>query len=113
MDINDILGGGADLSSLMEQARKMQEQVQEAQRRAEGREVTGEAGGGMVRVTANGRQEIVKVEIDKAVADPADLEMLQDLITAACNAALKKAKSIMSEELGPMAQMLEAGGVKL
>ena len=117
MDINDLLGGGGaggfDLNALMQKAQQMQSDVVEAQERALAREVVGEAGGGMVKVTANGKMEILKVAMDPAVVDPEDREMLEDLVTAACNDAIRKARAVMEEELGDMAGMLQAGGLKL
>lgn len=104
---------GMDLGDLFNQAREFQSKMQDAQSRAADRTVIGEAGGGMVKVECNGKQQILRVEIDKAVIDPDDVDMLQDLVVAAVNAAMEKARLAMSEELGPLGQMLEAGGLKL
>ncbi len=113
MGIEDLFGqGGAGLQQMLEQARRMQEQVKEAQERAKNREVTGEAAGGLVKVIANGRPEIVRVELDKSVIVASEAEMLQDLITAAANDAIRKAQQAMTDELGPLAKMLEMGGLK-
>ncbi|MGM0576767.1 MAG: YbaB/EbfC family nucleoid-associated protein [Myxococcota bacterium] len=102
--------GGGGLQGLLQQATQMQAQVQEAQSRAAARKVVGEAGGGLVKVTANGKLEVLQVEIDPAVADE-DREMLQDLVVAATNDALSRAKNLMNEELGPLAQMLQSSGL--
>lgn len=109
MNLNDLLGGG-NLDGLMAQARQMQTQMQEAQARAELRQVTGEAGGGMVKVTANGRLDILKVEIDRLALVGEDLEMLQDLVTAAVNDAIRRAKATVQQELGPLGDMMKASG---
>jgi DNA-binding YbaB/EbfC family protein len=102
---------GAGLGGLMQRAMEMQKQVQEAQRRAATRRVTGEAGGGLVRVTVNGHQEVLEVSIDPVVVNAQELEMLQDLVTAATNAAMANAKQLLTDELGPLAQMLQKAGV--
>ena len=107
-DDNPLSGG---LQGLMAQATRMQQQVQEAQKRAAERVVTGEAAGGLVTVTANGKMEITRVTIDPQVAGSEDLEMLQDLVVAATNAALGRARDLVKDELGPMAKMLEMAGM--
>jgi len=87
------------LGNLMKQAQMMQEKIQKAQEEAATKTVEATAGGGMVTAVANGAMEIVSVKIEKEVVDPDDIEMLQDLVTAACNEALKKAQDMMSEEM--------------
>lgn len=77
------------LGNLLKQAQKMQEEMQKAQEQLAGLEVTGEAGGGMVKVTLNGRHEARRVEIDDALLDE-DRDMLEDLVAAAINDAVKK-----------------------
>ncbi len=112
-DLSKLLGGGAgglDLQALMGKAQQMQANMADAQQRAQSQEVSGEAAGGMVKVTANGRFEIVRVHVDKAAVDPDDVDMLQDLIVAASNDALRKAREMMATEMGPMADMLKQGG---
>jgi nucleoid-associated protein EbfC len=108
-DEDNPLAGG--LQGLMQQATQMQQQVQQAQQRAAERLVTGEAAGGLVTVTANGKMEITRVTIDPKVAGAEDLDMLQDLVVAATNAALTRARGLVQEELGPMARMLEMAGM--
>jgi len=102
---------GKGLGGLMQQAMEMQKQVKEAQRRAATRRVTGEAGGGLVRVTVNGHQEVLEVTIDPVVVNAQELEMLQDLVVAATNAAIANAKQLLTDELGPLAQMLQKAGI--
>ena len=77
------------LGNLLKQAQKMQEEMQKAQEQLAGLDVTGEAGGGMVKVTLNGRHEARRVEIDDALLDE-DRDMLEDLVAAAINDAVKK-----------------------
>jgi hypothetical protein len=110
MKLEELFGG--DLNGLMEQAQQVQKQMKEAQDRAANKKVTGEAGGGLVKVVANGRQEILSVEIDHAVIGE-DREMLQDLFVAATNDALRKSKAMMGEELGPLADALKGSGMDL
>lgn len=111
MDLESLLKGEG-LQGLMAQAQQMQQQMQEAQARAAEVEVTGEAAGGLVKVRANGKNEILGIELDPVTVDPRDIEMLQDLITAATNVALKKAQEAMTEQLGGMADMLKQAGLK-
>ena len=81
-----------DLNALMQQAQALQEQMKKAQDDLAGKTVTGSAGGGMVVVTANGKGEIQKVQIDKQAVDPRDVPMLEDLVLAAVNAAFRAAQ---------------------
>ncbi|MDP8219874.1 MAG: YbaB/EbfC family nucleoid-associated protein [Candidatus Stygibacter frigidus] len=90
-------GKKGNMNDLMKQAKKMQEQMMKAQEELANKVVEATSGGGMVTVTMNGQNELLSVKIDKEVVDPADVEMLEDLILAAVNEAhLKVAKS--SEE---------------
>jgi len=98
-----------DLQALMQQAQAMQQQALEAQERAGRKEVTGEAGGGLVKVTVTGAMVVTRVVLDPVTVT--DLDMLQDLITAATNDALKKAKDMMTAELGPLGQMMKQTGI--
>jgi len=107
-DDNPLSGG---LQGLMQQATQMQQQVKQAQQRAAQRIVTGEAAGGLVTVSANGSLEITRVTIDPKVAGAEDLDMLQDLVVAATNAALARARNLVQDELGPLAKMLEMAGM--
>jgi len=85
--------------NLMKQAQKMQQQMMKMQEELAGKTVEASAGGGMVRVTANGKQEIVSILIEPEVVNPEDVEMLQDLITAAVNEALKRSQEMVSSEM--------------
>ena len=83
-------GGMGNMNNLMKQAQKMQRQMEENQRALEEKEFTASAGGGAVEVTITGKREVKKVTISEEVVDPDDIEMLEDLITAAVNEALQK-----------------------
>ena len=87
--------GGAmpgNMSNLMKQAQRMQRQMEEGQKELETKEFTAAAGGGAVEVTVTGKKEVVRVKLAEEVVDPEDIEMLQDLIVAATNEALRKAE---------------------
>ena len=88
------------LNNLMKQAQQMQGRVKKLQEEAGNKTVEASSGGGMVTVVANGRQEVLSIKIDKSVVDPNDLDMLQDLVTAAVNEALRKSQDLMKEEMG-------------
>ena len=87
------------LGDMMRQAQALQEKMAKAQEDAGKRTVEATSGGGMVTVTANGRQEVLSIKIDKQVVSPDDVEMLQDLVLAAVNEALKKSREMMAEEM--------------
>jgi nucleoid-associated protein EbfC len=88
-----------NLGNIMKQAQAMQEQMAKIQEQAGSKQVSGTAGGGMVTVTANGAMEIVSVKIDPEVVKSGDADMLQDLVAAAANDALRKAREMMAEEM--------------
>jgi len=88
-----------DMGNIMKQAQAMQEQLARIQQEAAAKTVEGTAGGAMVTVTANGAMEIVAVKIDPEVVKSGDAEMLQDLVTAATNDALRKAREMMAEAM--------------
>ena len=85
--------------NLMRQAQQLQAKMLKVQEEMATRTVEATAGGGMVTAVANGRQELVSIKVEKEVINPEDVEMLQDLIVAAVNAALKKAQEMVSEEM--------------
>jgi len=88
----------------MKQAQKFQAKIAKLQEELGDRTVEASAGGGMVTVVANGRQEVVSIKIDPEVIDRDDPEMLQDLVLAAVNDALNRAKNMVSEEMGKLTQ---------
>ena len=97
--------GGAmpgNMNNLMKQAQRMQRQMEEGQKELETKEFTASVGGGAVEVTVTGKKEVVKVTLSEEVVDPDDIEMLQDLIIAATNEALKQAEDANSELMGKM-----------
>lgn len=87
------------LNNLMKQAQQMQERVKKLQEEAGNKTVEASSGGGMVTVVANGRQEVLSIKIERSVVDPQDVEMLQDLVTAAVNEALRKSQDLVKEEM--------------
>ena len=93
-----------NMNNLMKQAQKMQKQMEENQKALEEKEFTAAAGGGAVEVTVSGKREIVKVKLSEEAVDPDDVEMLEDLIVAATNEALRQAEeaaaSVMSKLTG-------------
>ena len=91
------------MGDLLKQAQKMQDKMQKVQDELSNLQVEGSAGGGMVTATANGKQEIVAIQIDKEVVDPEDVEMLEDLTVAAVNQALQKAQELANQEMGKVA----------
>ena len=95
-------GGGMNMGALMQQAKKMQEQMMKAQEELENAEVTGKAGGEMVVVVMNGKKEIKSINLDKSAVDPDDVEMLEDLILVAIKDANTKAEELSKEKMGPM-----------
>jgi len=89
------------LGGLLQQAQKMQEQMQKAQDELKSLEVTGEAGGGMVKVTMTGKHAVRRVQIDPSLGD--DMEMLEDLVTAAMNDAVNRVAEATEERMGGLA----------
>ena len=88
-----------NIKQLMKQAQQMQEQMQ---RNMASIEVEGTSGGGMVKATMSGNKEVVSIVIDKEAVDPNDVEMLQDLVKAAVNEAVRKVDEAMQNQLGSM-----------
>jgi nucleoid-associated protein EbfC len=91
--------GMGNMGGMMKQVQKMQKDMAKLQGELEQKEVEITAGGGAVKVVANGKKELVAIEIDKDVVDPDDVEMLQDLVLAATNEALRKAEKMVSDEM--------------
>ncbi|GBE05425.1 MAG TPA: YbaB/EbfC family nucleoid-associated protein [Nitrospirae bacterium] len=96
---------------MMRQAKKMQQEMGKIQEEAKGKTVEASVGGGMVTVIANGGMEIVSIKIEKDVVNPEDIEMLQDLIVAATNEALRRAQQMVNEEIGKVAGGLNIPGL--
>ena len=104
-----------DLMNALGAMQKMQAEVEKVQGELGAITYLAEAGGGMVKVTANGKQELVSIKLEKEVIDPAEQEMLEDLIVAAANRALAKAKELADEKMNTVAQqyMPNIPGLKL
>ncbi|HPF54195.1 MAG TPA: YbaB/EbfC family nucleoid-associated protein [Eubacteriales bacterium] len=100
--------GGGNMQQLMRQAQKMQQDMQQKQEELNGREFTAQAGGGMVKATVYGTRQLKGVEINPDCVDPDDVEMLQDLVVAAVNAAIAEANETVERELGRL-----TGGMNL
>lgn len=99
------------MSSLMQQAQQMQAKMVTIQEELKSKTAAGTAGGGMVTVTANGNSEIISIEIEKDIISVDEKEMLQDLITAATNDALRKAKALGKEEMAKLTGGMNIPGV--
>jgi hypothetical protein len=94
--------------NILKQAQMMQQKLMELQDKMGDNRVEATAGGGMVTVVANGKQEVLSIKIDPSVVDPNDLEMLEDLVCAAVNEALRKAREMVTEEMSKL-----TGGLKI
>jgi len=95
--------GGMNMQNLMRQAQKMQEDMTKAQEELENAVVEGVSGGGMVKVTMNGKKELQSVKLAREAVDPEDIEMLEDLILAAYKDAESKAQSLSDDKMGGFA----------
>ena len=98
--------GMQNMGDILKQAQKFQAKIAKLQDELGDRSVESTSGGGMVTVVVNGRQEILSITIDPEVVDPDDVEMLQDLVLAAVNDGLTKAKDMVSEEMGNLTKGL-------
>lgn len=105
-------GGGmpGNMNNLMKQAQRMQRQMEENQKELEEKEFTAKAGGGAVEVTVTGKKEITKIKLSEEVVDPEDIEMLEDLVMAAANEALRVAEEASAEAMNKMTGGLGLGG---
>ena len=101
------------MGKLMKQAQEMQAKMAKIQEEVGARTVEASAGGGMVTVIANGKQEILSIAIEPQVVDPDDIDMLQDLVVAAVNQALKEAAEMMATEMGKITGGLKVPGLTL
>lgn len=90
------------MGNLMKEAQKLQSKMMKLQEELAGKTVESTAGGGMIKIVANGRQQIVSILIEKEVVDPDDVEMLQDLLLAAVNDALVKSQEMVSSEMSKL-----------
>lgn len=99
----DALKNLGNMGQLMTRAREMQGRMQQLQQDLAARQVTADAGGGMVQATVNGRLELLSIKIDKTRVNPADTEMLEDLVVAATRAAQTKAAAMAAQEMQGLA----------
>lgn len=102
--------GMGNMQGMMKQMQKMQKKMAEAQEELGEKRVEGTAGGGMVSVIVSGHKEVLEVNIKEEVVDPDDIEMLQDLVLAATNDALKKADEISNQTMGQFTKGLNLPG---
>ena len=100
-----------NMNSMMKQAQKLQKKMLKTQEGLKIKTVEASAGGGMVKVIANGGQKIESIVLEKEVVDPEDIEMLQDLVMAAVNDALKKSQDMVSAEMGKLTGGLNIPGM--
>ena len=99
------------MGNMMKQAQQLQSKMMKLQEEMADKTVESSSGGGMVKVTANGRQQIISIQIEPEVVDPDDVEMLQDLVLAAINDALAKAQEMVSSEMGKLTGGLNIPGL--
>jgi len=97
-----------NIGNIMKQAQQMQARLAEVQKEMGGRTCEASAGGGMVTALINGNQDLLSIQIDPAVVDPEDVEMLQDLIVAAVNEGYRRSKKMVADEMGKL-----TGGLNL
>jgi DNA-binding YbaB/EbfC family protein len=102
-----------NIGQMLKQMQQLQSKMQEVQTELESTEVEASAGGGMVKVVANGKNEIVSIEIDPEVVDKDDVEMLQDLIVAAVNQAREKVQEMQSDKMSALTGGLNVPGLNL
>ena len=100
-----------NMGNMMKQAQKLQAQMAKLQEELSEKTVETASGGGMIKVVANGKQQLVSIQIEKEVVDPEDVEMLQDLILAAVNDALAKSQEMVSGEMSKLTGGLNIPGL--
>ena len=100
-----------NMNNLMKQAQRMQKQMEQTQAELEEKEYESSAGGGVVKVKINGQKEITSITIDQEVVDPDDVEMLQDLVVAAVNEAMRKAEAEANANMSKLTGGLNLGGL--
>jgi len=99
------------MGNMMKQAQKLQSRMLKLQEELAEKTVEASAGGGMIKVIANGRQQILSIQIEKEVVDPDDVEMLQDLVLAAVNDALQKSQEMVNAEMSRLTGGLNIPGL--
>ena len=104
-------GGGANMQQLMRQAQKMQQDLLKMQQEMEEKQYEATAGGGVITAVVSGKRELVRVTIDPEAVDPDDVEMLQDMVVAAVNEAMRKAEAEASQNMSRLTGGLNLGGL--
>jgi DNA-binding YbaB/EbfC family protein len=99
------------IGNIMKQAQQMQRRMAQLQEELENKQVEATAGGGMVTAVVSGKQQLLELKIDPTVVDPDDVEMLQDLVTAAVNEAIKQSQQMASDEMGKLTGGLNIPGL--
>ena len=105
------MGGGANMNQMIKQAQKMQEQMMKMQEELEEKTFEATSGGGAVNAKINGKKELVEINLKPEIVDPDDIEMLQDLIVAAVNEALRKAEESSANEMSKLTGGLSIPGL--
>ena len=105
------MGGGMRQSDLMKQAQKMQQDMLKMQEELEVKQYEAAAGGGVVKAVVNGKHEVVSLTIAPEAVDPEDVEMLQDMVVAAVNEAMRKAEAEASQNMSRLTGGLNLGGL--
>ena len=104
-------GGGMNQAAMMKQAQKMQQEMLRMQQEQETKTYTAKSGGGMVAATVNGKHEMVDLQIDPEAVDPEDVEMLQDMVMAAVNEAMRTADAEAANNMSRLTGGLNLGGL--
>lgn len=105
------MGGGGMNMNMMKQAQKLQQEMMKMQEQLESAEYTASSGGGVVTAVVSGKRELVSLTIDPDAVDPEDVEMLQDMVVAAVNEALRKAETSAGESMSKLTGGLNLGGL--
>lgn len=103
--------GGANMKNMMKQAQQMQQQMQKMQQELEEKEYEATVGGGVVKAVVSGKKELLSVTIDPEAVDPEDVEMLQDLVVAAVNEALRKCEDDVAASMNRFTGGINLGGL--
>ena len=104
------MGGGMNMN-MIKQAQKMQQDMLKMQEEMESREYDATAGGGMVKAVVNGKHEVLSLTINPEAVDPVDVEMLQDMVVAAVNEAMRKAEAEAAQNMSKLTGGLNLGGL--
>ena len=105
------MGMPGNMNNLMKQAQRMQRQMEEGQKELEVKEFSAKSGGGAVEAVVNGKKELVKLTISEEAVDPEDVEMLQDMVVAAVNEAMRKAEADSAQNMSKLTGGLNLGGL--